>query len=86
MKLNHLDAEKQPKKFFQAFWWFIRVPFIKKENIEQPRATYEVQKSVKALRDFLNSADNIEPAYQQMASTEYCPVMIEYFRKHGLIK
>lgn len=47
---------------------------------------YEVQKSVKALRDFLNSADNIEPAYQQMASTEYCAVMIEYFRKHGLIK
>lgn len=43
LKLNHLDAEKQPKKFFQAFWWFIRFPFIKKENIEQPRATYALE-------------------------------------------
>lgn len=43
LKLNHLDAEKQPKKFFQELWWFIRFPFIKKENIEQPRATYVLE-------------------------------------------
>lgn len=47
---------------------------------------YEVQKSVNALRGFLNSADNIEPAYQQMAVAECCAVMAEYFQKHGLIK
>lgn len=47
---------------------------------------FEVQKSVNALIDFLNSADNIEPEYRQMATAEYCTVMTEYFRKHGLIK
>lgn len=68
-------------------------PMFNEQYIQQQAAkqhhnqqVFEVQKSVKALRDFLNSADNIEPAYQQMASTEYCAVMIEYFQKHGLIK
>lgn len=46
LKLNHLDAEKQPKKFFQAFWWFIRFPFIKKENILQDKSTFAIIQTV----------------------------------------
>ncbi len=68
-------------------------PMFNEQYIQQQAAiqhhnqqVFEVQKSVKALKDFLNSADNIEIAYQQMATAEYCAVMAEYFRKHGLIK
>lgn len=68
-------------------------PMFNEQYIQQQAAVqhhnqqvFEVQKSVNALIDFLNSADNIEPAYQQMATAEYCAVMTEYFRKHGLIK
>lgn len=45
----------------------------------------EVQKSAKALRDFLDSSDKIQPAYQQMASAEYCAILCDYFRKHNMI-
>ena len=45
----------------------------------------EVQKSAKALKDFLESFDKIEPHYQQLANSEYCGVLFEYFRKHGVI-
>lgn len=46
----------------------------------------EVQKSAKALKDFLDSLDKIQPAYQQMASAEYCAIIYGYFRKHGMIE
>jgi len=46
---------------------------------------YEVQKSTKALQDFLDSVDIIEPNYQQMASVEYCKILADYFKKHGMI-
>ncbi len=46
---------------------------------------YEVQKSAKALKDFLDGADKIQPAYQQMANAEYCAVLYEYMRKHNMI-
>ena len=42
----------------------------------------EVQKSVKSLKDFLNSADNIEEPYRQMALDAYCVVLAEYINKH----
>lgn len=45
----------------------------------------EVQKSAKALQDFLDSVDKIEPPYQQMASVEYCRIFTDYFRKHGML-
>ena len=46
---------------------------------------FEVQKSVKALKDFLESFDKIEPNYHQLANSEYCAILLEYFRKHGVI-
>ena len=45
----------------------------------------EVQKSAKALKDFLDSSDNIQPAYHQMALAEYCAILCNYLRKHSLI-
>lgn len=46
---------------------------------------FEVQKSAKALKDFLEGADNIQPAYQQMANYEYCAVLYDYIKKHNMI-
>lgn len=43
----------------------------------------EIQKCAKALRDFLDSIDKIEPSYQQMASAEFSAIILEYIRKHS---
>ena len=45
----------------------------------------EIQKSAKALKDFLDCVDKIQPAYQQMASAEYCGILLGYLQKHNLI-
>lgn len=45
----------------------------------------EVQKSAKALKDFLDSSDKIQPEYQQMANAEYCTILCDYLRKHNII-
>ena len=45
----------------------------------------EVQKSAKALKDFLDSSDRIQPAYQQMATEQYCAILCDYLRKHNMI-
>ena len=44
----------------------------------------EVQKTAKALRDFCDGIDKIEPGYQQMASAEFSAIILEYFHKHGV--
>lgn len=36
------------------------------------------------LRDFLDSIDNVEPAYQQQLAFEMCGVLAEYAKKHNL--
>ena len=46
---------------------------------------YEVQRSAKALQDFLDSVDKLDSNYQQWASAEYCKIFADYFRKHGMI-
>jgi|GEM_PF-938105 len=46
---------------------------------------FEVQNSAKALKDFLDGADNIQPAYRQMANAEYCAVLYEYLRRHNML-
>lgn len=46
----------------------------------------EVQKSAKALKDFLDSFDKIQPKYQQMATSEYCAILFDYFKKHNVIR
>lgn len=64
---------------------------LNREYIQQQIQTHhinqvcEVQKSVKALQDFLDSVDKIDPNYQQLASAEYCKILADYFSKHGII-
>lgn len=43
----------------------------------------EVQKCAKALHDFLDGIDKIEPNYQQAAGAEFCSILLDYFRKHS---
>lgn len=43
----------------------------------------EIQKCAKALLDFLDGIDKIEPSYQQMASAEFSAIILEYIRKHS---
>lgn len=42
----------------------------------------QVQDTVKALRDFLDGVDKIEPPYQSGANAEICAVLAEHIRKH----
>lgn len=45
----------------------------------------EVQKCAKALYDFFDGIDKIEPSYQQMASEGFSAIILAYLRKHGVI-
>ena len=45
----------------------------------------EVQKCTKALYDFFDGIDKIEPSYQQMAREEFSAIILAYFRKHGFV-
>ena len=42
----------------------------------------QVQDTAKALSDFLDGLDKIEPAYQQQATAEFCGVIAAYLDKH----
>ena len=42
----------------------------------------QVQDTAKALYDFLDGCDKIEPAYQQQATAEFCGVIAAYLDKH----
>ena len=43
----------------------------------------EVQKSAKALKDFLDGIKKIEPAYQKMASEVFCSIILDYISKYS---
>ena len=43
---------------------------------------FEIQKCAKALRDFLDGVDKIEPNYRQIASAEFSAIIFDYIRKH----
>ena len=43
----------------------------------------QVQDTAKALCDFLNGCDKIDPAYQQQAMEEFCMILSLYFNKHN---
>ena len=47
------------------------------------RRSEQVQDTAKALSDFLDGCDKIEPAYQQQATAEFCAVIAAYFNKHN---
>ena len=44
---------------------------------------FEVQKCTKALKDFLDGIDKIEPAYQIMASETFCTIILDYIASHS---
>ena len=44
----------------------------------------KVQDTVKALHDFLDGMDEIEPRYLDYANVEICGVICNYFHKHGM--
>ena len=44
----------------------------------------QVQNTAKALYDFLNGYDRIEPAYRQQATEEFCAILAAYFAKHSM--
>ena len=44
---------------------------------------YHVADAVNKLKDFLDSTDNIEPQYREMASAEFCALLLDYFEKHN---
>ena len=43
----------------------------------------QVQDTVKALNDFLDGLDKIEPAYQNVANAEFCSILAAYFNRHN---
>lgn len=43
----------------------------------------QVQDTAKALYDFLNGLDKIEPAYQNAANEEFCTILLAYLNKHN---
>lgn len=42
----------------------------------------QVQDTAKALKDFLDGLDKIEPPYQDAASAEFSAIVWDYIRKH----
>lgn len=42
----------------------------------------QVQDTAKALEDFLDGCDKIEPAYQNDASKAFCTILCAYMNKH----
>ena len=45
----------------------------------------QVLESAQKLKDFLDSTDNIEPPYQNMASAEFCAILLAYMNRYGKI-
>ena len=61
------------------------------QNYVQQQATQEqhhiqqvkqVQDTAKALKDFLDGIDKIEPPYQAAANAEFCTIIWNYIQRH----
>ena len=50
------------------------------------RQVIQVQDTIQKLKDFLDSADDVEAPYQGALSAECCAVLIEYMKKHNLMR
>lgn len=63
------------------------VPYIQQQAQQQYHKSQmeEVNKCVKALHDFFDGIDKIEPSYQKMASVEFSAIVFEYLHKHGIV-
>ena len=44
----------------------------------------QVQNSARKLKDFLDSCDNIDPAYQLAACQEFSAILADYFAKQAM--
>ncbi|MCD7770263.1 MAG: hypothetical protein LUH36_09155 [Oscillospiraceae bacterium] len=42
----------------------------------------QVQEAAKALKDFLDGCDKIEPEYQSDANAEFCAILLNYINRH----
>lgn len=56
------------------------------QQAEQTRAkqTKNILDSTHKLKDFLDSLENIEPAYRGEASKAFCMVLLEYINSHPM--
>lgn len=63
------------------------VPYIQVQAQQQHHQSQilEIQKCAKALHDFLEGIDIIEPNYQNIASAEFSTIILNYCQKHGVI-
>lgn len=63
------------------------VPYIQQQAQQEHHQSQlrEVQNCAKALHDFLEGIDKIEPGYQNMASAEFSMIVWEYLHQHGVI-
>lgn len=60
-------------------------PYINQQAQQQHhfRQVKQVEDTAKALKDFLDGIDKIEPAYQNVASTQFCSILADYINKHA---
>lgn len=62
-------------------------PFIEAQS-EQQHQNDQVIKlldSANKLKDFLESTDKVEPDYQSAALKQYCIVITDYMKMHGML-
>lgn len=43
----------------------------------------QVFDSARKLKEFLDSTENIEPPYQDIANKEFCTIILEYIKRHS---
>lgn len=58
---------------------YIRQQAQQNHHLEQIK---QVQDTAKALKDFLDGCDKIEPNYQSAASAEFCAILFDYINRH----
>ena len=47
---------------------------------------FQVSDAARKLQEFLDSADKVETPYKAAFTTECCMILLNYARKHGLLK
>lgn len=60
---------------------YIESQYRKQHDIEQVQRTMDCANK---LKDFLESIDQVEPAFQNMASEQCLAILIKYIKKHGM--
>lgn len=65
------------------FYEMFNQPYVQ-QQMQQYHASqiWQVQESTHKLKDFFDSLDKIDPAYQHIATQEFCAVIFNYFTNH----